>query len=93
MEYRNATWNKFSTHSIHEDVMLQLFSNFLQNVEQIKTELTTLGPGMRNLRVELQDHRVNAMEGNSRSWAPTQRGKRKSVRFCNYCHKNGHTPN
>ena len=92
MEYPNATWNEFSTHIFQKDVMLQLFSKFLHKVEQIKTELPTLGEEMSNLRVELQDHRVNAMEGNSRPWAPTQRGKQKSVRFCNYCHKNGHTP-
>ena len=48
---------------------------------------------MRNLRTELQEHRVKWMEGNSRPWAPTWKGKQKTVRFCNYCHKNGHTPN
>ena len=32
------------------------------------------------------------MEGNSRPWAPTQKGKQTTVRFCNYCYKNGHTP-
>ena len=72
--------------------MLQVSSNFLHDVEQIKTELATLGREMRNLRVELQGHRVSAVEGNSRPWAPTQKGKQTTVRFCNYCHKNGHTP-
>ena len=93
MEYPNTTWNDFSTQNIQEDVMLQVSSNFLHDVEQIKTELATLRQEMRNLRVELQDHRVNAMKGNSRPWAPTQKGKQKPLRLCNYCHKNGHTPN
>ena len=93
MEYPNASWNDFSTQNIQEAVMLQVSSNFLHDVEQIKTELGTLRQEMRNLRVELQEHRVNAMKGNSRSWAPTQKGKQKPLRFCNYCHKNGHTPN
>ena len=44
--------------------MLQVPSNFLHDVEQIKTELATLGREMRNLRVELQEHRVKAMEEN-----------------------------
>ena len=92
MEYPNATCNDFSAHNIQEDLMLQVSSNFLHDVEQIKSELATLGREMRNLRVELQVHRVNAMEGNSRSWAPTQKRKQTTVQFCNYCHKNGHTP-
>ena len=33
------------------------------------------------------------MEGISRAQAPTQQGKQKAVRFCNYCQKIGHTPN
>ena len=92
MEYPNATWNEFSTHIIQEDLMLQVSSNFLHEVEQIKAKLTTLSQEMRKLRVELQVHRVNAMEGNSRPWAPTQKGKQTTVRFCNYCRKTGHTP-
>ena len=93
MEYQNAAWNDFPTHNIQKDVMLQVSSNFLHDVQQIKTELATLRHEMRNLRVELQEHRVNAMKGNSRPWAPTQKRKQKPLRFCNYCHENGHTPN
>ena len=92
LEYPNATWTDFSTQNIEEDVMLQVSSNFLHVVKQIKTELATLSQEMRNLRVEFQEHRLNAMEGNSRTWAPTQQGKQTTVRFCNYCHKNGRTP-
>ena len=77
MECPNATRNDFSTHNIQKDVMLQVSSNFLHDVEQIKAELTTLSQEMRNLRVEFQEHRLNAMEGNSRPWAPTQKGKQK----------------
>ena len=92
MEYPNANWNDFSTPNIQEDLMLQVSSNFLHDVEQIKAKLTTLSQELRNLRVEFQEHRLNAMEGNSRPWAPTQYGNQKTVRFCHYCHKNGHTP-
>ena len=92
MEYPNATWNDFSNHNIQEDLMLQVSLNFLNDLEQIKTELATLGEEMRNLRVELREHRVNCMEGNFRPWAPTQKRNQKTVRFCNYCHKNGHIP-
>ena len=85
MEHPNATCIDFSAHNIQEDLMLKVSSIFLQDVEQVKTELATLGREMRNLQVELQLHRVNAMERNSRQWAPTQKGKQTTVRF--YCHK------
>ena len=87
MEYPNATWNDFSTHNLQEDVMIQISSNFLHDFEQIKTELATLSQEMRNLRIELQEHRVNAMKENSRPWPPIQKGKQKPLRFCNYCQK------
>ena len=93
MECPNANRIDFSTQNIQEDIMLQVCSSFLHDVEQIKTELITMRQEMRNLPTELQEHRINCMEGNSRPWAPTQKGEQKTVRFCNYCHKNGHTPN
>ena len=77
MEYPKATCNDFSAHNIQEDLKLQVSTNFLHDVEQIKTELATLGREMRNLRVEFQGHRVSAMEGNSGPWAPTQKGKKQ----------------
>ena len=58
--------------------MLQVCSNFLHDVKQIKIELATMRKEMRNLRTELQEHRINAMEGNSRPWAPTQKRKPKN---------------
>ena len=93
MEGPNSTRNDFSTHKIQEDVMLQVCSNFLHDVERIRIEVATMRQEMRNLRTEFQEHRVNCMKKSFRPWAPTQKGQQKSVRFCNYCHKNGHTPN
>ena len=93
LEYPNATLNDFLAHNIQEDVMLQISSNFRHYVEQIETELATLVQEMRNVRIALQEHRVSAMERSCRARAPTQKGKQRTVRFCNYCHKNGHTPN
>ena len=78
MEYPNATWNDFSTSNIQEDLMLQVSSSFLLDVAQIKIELATLRHEMRNLRVELQEHQVTAMEGNSRLWAPKRENKKLS---------------
>ena len=92
MEYPNATRNDFSTHNIQEDIMLQVCSNFLHDVEQTKIELRSMRQELRNLRVELQEHRPNAMKGSYRPWAPNQKEKQKPARFCTYCHKDGHTP-
>ena len=91
MEYPNATRNDFSTHNIQEDIMLQVCSNFLHDL-QLKIDLATLCQEMRNLRVELQQHRVIAKERDPRARALNQKEKQKTVRFCDYCHKNGHTP-
>ena len=94
LECLNPTQNNFPTYNIQEDVMLQVCSNFLHDVERIKIELATMRQELRNLRTELQEHRVNCMKGNFKPWAPTtQKGQQKTVRFCNYCRKNGHTPN
>ena len=92
MECPNATWKDFSTQNTQEDVLLEVRSNFLHVVEQIRNELATMRQEMRNLRTEVEEHRVNCMERNFRPWAPTQKGNQKTVRFCNYCLKNGHTP-
>ena len=92
VEYPNVTWNDFSNHNIQQDLMLQESSNFLHDVEQIKIALRSMRQELRNLRVELQEHRPNAMKGNYRPWAPNQKEKQKSARFCTYCHKDGHTP-
>ena len=54
--------------------------------------MATLGQEMKNLRSELLEHRVNAVEGNSRTVDPNQKGRQNATRFCNYCRTNGHTP-
>ena len=92
MENPNASWNDFSTGIIQRDVSFQVSSNFLNDGEQTKTQLATLGQDMKNLRSELQEHRVNAVEGNSRTADPKQNGTQNPTRFCNYCRTNGHTP-
>ena len=92
MENPNATWNDFSTRIIQRDVSFQVSSNFLNDEEQTKAQIATLGQEMKNLRSELQEHRVNAVEGSSRAVDPNQKGRQNATRFCNYCRTNGHTP-
>ena len=92
MENPNATWNDFSTRIIQRDVSFQVSSNFLNDEEQTKAQMATLGQEMKNLRSELLEHRVNAVEGNSRTIDPNQKGRQNATRFCNYCRTNGHTP-
>ena len=92
MENPNATWNCFSTRILHRDVFFQVCSTFLNDEEQTKAQMATLGQEMRNIRSELQEHRVIAVEGNSRTVDPNQKRRQNATRFCNDCHTNGHTP-
>ena len=92
MEYPHATWNDFSTRIIQKDVSYQVSSNFLNDEEQTKFQLASLGQEMKNLRSELQEHRVNALE-NSRQPGSNQRGRQNDTKFCSYCRINGHTQN
>ena len=92
MEHPNATWNEFSTHIIQKDVFFQVSSNFLNDDEQTKAELASLGQEMKNFRTELQERRVNTVEGASKPVDPNQKGRQNVTRFCNFCRTNGHTP-
>ena len=92
MENPNATWNDFSTRKIQRDVSLQVSSIFSDDEEQTKAQMATLGQEMKNLRSELQEHRVNAVEGNPRTVDPNQKGRQNATQLCNYCRTNGHTP-
>ena len=92
MENPNATWNDSSARIIQRDVSFQVSSNFLNDEEQTKAQMATLGQEMKNLRSELLEHRVNAVEGNPRTLDPNQKGRQNATRFCNYCRTNGHTP-
>ena len=92
MDNPNATWIDFSTGRLQRDVSFQASSNFLNDEEQTKAQMATLSQGMQNLRSELQEHRVNAVEANSRTVDPNQKGRKNATRFYNYCRTNGHTP-
>ena len=94
MEHPNATtWNDFSTHSINNDVSYQVSTSFLNNEEQNKAQIASLGQELKNLRTELKEHRINALEGDQRPVDPNQKGRQNATRFCGYCRTNGHTPN
>ena len=80
MEHPNATWNGFSTRIIQRDVSYQVSSNFLNDEEQTKVQLASLGQEMKTLRSELQEHRVNALE-NPRQRDPNQKGRQNATRI------------
>ena len=93
MERPNATWNDFSAQIIQIDLILEVSSAFLSHEAQTKAELATLGQEIRNLRSNSKEHHVNAVAITSRTLHPDQQGRPRLTRFCNYCHKNGHTLN
>ena len=92
MENPNATWNDFSTRIIQRDVSFQVSPNFLNDEEQTKAQMATLGQEMKKLRSEPQKYRANAVEGNPRTVDPNKKGRQNATRFCNYCRTKGHTP-
>ena len=55
--------------------------------------MATLGQEMENLRSEIQEHRVHAVERNSQTVDRNQKGRQNATRFCNHCRTNEHTPN
>ena len=89
MEHPNAIWKDFSTRIIQRDVSYQVSSNFLNDEEQTKVQMASLGQEMKNLCSELQENRVNALE-NPRQIDPNQKSRQNATRFCNYCRTNGH---
>ena len=93
MEHPNATWNDFSTHLFNKDVSYQVSTSFLIDEEQNKAQMASLGQELKNLRTELKEHRVNALEGNQRPVDPNQKGRQNATRFFGYCRTNGDTPN
>ena len=62
MHNPNATWNDFCTRIIQRDVSYQVSPNFLNDEEQTKFQLTSLGQEMKNIRSELHKYRVNTLE-------------------------------
>ena len=93
MEHPNATWNDFSTYLINKDVSYQVSTSFLNNEEKNKVQKASLGQELKNLRTELKEHRVKALEGNQKPIDSHQKGRQNAARFCRYCRTNGHTPN
>ena len=91
MERPNATWNDFCAQIIQRDLILEVSSTFLSHEAHTKAELATLGQEIKNLRWELKEYHVNAVAITSRTFHPDQQGRPKLTRFCNYCHKKGHT--
>ena len=93
MEHPNATWNDFSTHLNNKDVSYQVSTSFLNDEEQNKAQMDSLGQELKNLRNELKEHRKNNLEGKQRDVDPNQKGRQNATRFCRYCRSNGHTSN
>ena len=70
MGHPNATWNHFSTQLNNKDVSYQVSTSFLNDEEQNKVQMASLGQEIKNLRTELREHRKNSVEGNQRPIDP-----------------------
>ena len=76
MEHLNATWNDFLTHFINKDVTYQISASFLIDEEQNNAQMASLGQELKNLRTELREHRVDAVEGNRKPIDPNHKEDR-----------------
>ena len=47
---------------------------------------------MKNIRAELQEHRINATHGTPKPVDPNQKGRQYRTRLFGYCRTNGHSP-
>ena len=88
MEHSNATWNDFSTHLINKNVSYQVSTSFLNEEERNKAQMASKGQELKNIQTVLQEHRVNAVEGNQKPIEPYQNGRQNATRFCGYCRTN-----
>ena len=93
MEHPNATCNNFSTHLINKDVSYQVSTSFLNDEKQNKAQRASFGQELQNLRIELKEHRINALEGNQKPIDPNQKRTQNFTSVCGYCRTNGHNPN
>ena len=53
MEHPNATWNDFLTHLINKEVSYQVSTSFLNDEEQNRAQMASLGQELKNLQTEL----------------------------------------
>ena len=93
MEHPIATWNDISTHIINKDLSYQVSTSFLNDEEQNKAQTASLGQEIKNLRTDLKEHKINALEGNQKLGDPNQKWRQNATKFCGFCRTNGHTPN
>ena len=70
----------------------QASSNFLNDKDQTKDQMATLGQEKEDLRSELQEQRIRAVEKNSSPVDPNQRKRQNATQFCNQCRTNGQSP-
>ena len=78
MEHPNATWNDFSRRIIQRHVSYKVSSNFLNDEEQIKVQLASLGQELKNFRSEIREYRVKAQENRHLS-DPKQKGRQNAT--------------
>ena len=63
----------FLSRITQRDVLFQLCSKLFNDEEQTKAQMATLRQEVKNLRSDLQEHRVNAVEGNRRTVDPDRK--------------------
>ena len=81
MEHPNATWIDFSNHIIQKDVSFQVSSNFLNDEEQTKAELASLGQEMKNLRMNCKNIELMLWKALPNLWTQTKKEDKTLLDF------------
>ena len=93
MERPNATWNDFCAQIIQKDLILEVSSTFLSHEAQTKAELATFGQEIKKTSIKIERISHQRRSNIFMDFLSRSTGRQKVTRFCNYCHKNGHTLN
>ena len=93
MERPNATWSDFFARKIQKDLILEVSSTFLSHEAQTEAELATLGQEIKKPSIRVERISRQCRSSNFRDFSSQSTRKKKTTRFCNYCHKKGHTLN
>ena len=79
VENPNTTWNEFSTPNNSKRRILPILFQLLEWWGANQSPNGFIGTKMKNVRSELQEHRVNAVEENSWPVDPNQKGKQNAT--------------
>ena len=81
MEHPNATWNDFTTHIFRKDVSFQVSSIFLNDEEQTKAELASLGQKIKIFQLNCKNIEFRLWKALPNPWTQTKQEDKTLLDF------------